>query len=95
MLTLSESAAAVLAKSRDRQGIPDDAVLRVSGTPGDGQNQGFRVGFVTEPEQGDHTGSAHGLPICVAADVAATLEGAEIDARKTGDEVQLVIVPAS
>ena len=93
MLTLSETAATLLAESRSRKGIPDDAVLRVAGAAGEGE-QGVTLGFVDEPEAGDRTGSAHGMKLCVAPDVAEALDGAQIDTQISGGSTQLVIVPA-
>ncbi len=90
MLTLTEDAATVLARSRSQQGIADNAVLRVA----PGENQDLSVGFVDEPLNGDHTGSAHGMPICVAPEVAEALESTQIDVDTSGDGPQLVLVPA-
>lgn len=92
MLTLSETAAAVLSDSRSRQGIPDDAMLRVSAEGPD--QQSLSLGFVDEPVDGDQTGSAHGLGLCVAPEVADALDGAQIDVQTVGEDAQLVIVPA-
>jgi Fe-S cluster assembly iron-binding protein IscA len=93
MLTLSEAAATLLGEARARQGIPDDALLRVAAASG--QEQGLRLGFVDQPQAGDQTGTAHGMKMCVAADVADDLEGTAIDVETIGDDTQLVIVPAS
>ncbi len=96
MLTLSHPAAAALTDARSQQGIPDDALLRVAGAT-DGQ-QGISLGFVDAPMDGDQTGDVHGLPFCVAPEVADALSGAKIDLQEPVDDsagpVSLVIVPA-
>lgn len=94
MLTLSPSAAQALAQSRSQQGIPDDATLRVAAAPtSDGEQPGITLGFVDEPMDGDQTGDAHGLPICVAPEVADALSDATIDTQTQGGETRLVLVP--
>jgi Fe-S cluster assembly iron-binding protein IscA len=93
MLTLSDQAATVLTESRSQQGIPEDALLRVAGAQ-QGQEQGITLGFVDQPQEGDQTGDAHGLGICVAPEVAAQLDAAKIDIDQSGDQPQLVLVPA-
>lgn len=92
MLTLTETAAAVLTDSRSQQGIPEDTMLRVSAEGPD--QQSLSLGFVEEPAPGDQTGTAHGLDICVAPEVAEVLDDAQIDVQTIGDDAQLVIVPA-
>jgi Fe-S cluster assembly iron-binding protein IscA len=96
MLTLSPTAATLLSETRSQQaGIPDDATLRVAAAPAqDGEQAGLTLGFVDEPHEGDQTGEAHGLPICVAPDVADALDDVAIDVQQDGDSAQLVIVPA-
>lgn len=91
MLTLSETAASMLSETRSQQGIPDDATLRVASSD---QQEGITLGFVDQPFDGDQVGDAHGLPICVAPEVADALDDAKIDVEQTGEQPQLVIVPA-
>lgn len=94
MLTLSRTAAEALATARTEQGIPDDTTLRVAAAPAsNGDQAGITIGFVDEPFDGDQTGDAHGMPICVAPEVADQLSGATIDTKIDGDETRLVIVP--
>ena len=93
MLTLSENAATLLIESRSQQGISDDAMLRVAPAPG--QDAGISLGFVDQPLDGDLTGNAHGMPLCVASEVSEVLEAAKIDVETSGENPQLVIVPAS
>ena len=97
MLTLSHDAATMLAETRRQQdGIPDDATLRVAAAPAtDGEQAGITIGFVDQPQDGDQAGESHGLPICVAPEVASALGDAAIDVQQQGDAMQLVIVPAS
>lgn len=92
MLTLSENAATVLAQTRSQQGIPEAATLRVASAAGQDE-QGISLGFVDQPEASDQTAVAHGMPICVAADVADALDDVEIDVDTSGDNPQLVLVP--
>ena len=91
MLTLTKSAATLLSESRSQQGIPDDATLRVAPTS-EGDQQGISLGFVEAPHTGDHTGTAHGMPICVDAQVADSLAAVKIDVDTAGDTPQLVLV---
>lgn len=93
MLTLSPSAAAALAQTRSQQGIPDDATLRVAAAAtNDGEQPGITLGFVARPMEGDQTGDAHGVPICVAPEVADVLSDATIDTQSDGDQTRLVLV---
>jgi Fe-S cluster assembly iron-binding protein IscA len=94
LLTLSENAATLLTQTRENQNIPDEARLRVAGAP-DGAEGGLSLGFVEEPAPTDQTGVSHGIPMCVATEVAEALDGAQIDVQQSGDEAQLVIVPAT
>lgn len=91
MLTLSKNAATLLSESRTQQGISADATLRVAPTAR-GEETGISLGFVDAPHTGDHTGSAHGMPICVDADVADALDTVKIDVDTVGDDPQLVLV---
>lgn len=96
MLTLTPSAAEALATARSQQGIPDDATLRVAAAPaGNGEQPGITIGFVDEPMEGDQTGDAHGLPICVAPEVAESLSDATIDTQVEGEQTRLVLVPTA
>ncbi len=94
MLTLTESAATLLTQSRQNQNIPEAASLRVAPAP-DSPEGGLTLGFVEQPAPTDHTGESHGVPMCVAAEVASALDGAQIDVQKSGSDAQLVIVPSS
>ena len=86
----------MLTNARDQQdGIPDDATLRVAGSDADGQPGTISIGFVETPFDGDQTGDAHGLPYCVAPEVADQLDGAAIDVQGAGEEARLVVVPVS
>lgn len=93
MLTLTPSAAEALAQTRSQQGIPDDATLRVAAAPtSNGEQPGITLGFVDQPMEGDQTGDAHGLPICVAPEVADALSDATIDTESAGEQTRLVLV---
>ena len=58
-----------------------------------GEQPGITIGFVDRPMDGDETGDAHGMPICVAPEVADTLADAKIDTQTEGDQTRLVLVP--
>lgn len=95
MLTLTRTAANLLAESRDRQGIPDDASLRVAASAAnDGDQPGITLGFVDQPFEGDQVGTVHGLPICVAPEVADALDEAAIDVESRDGNAHLVLVQA-
>ena len=93
MLTLSPSAAEALAATRSQQGIPDDATLRVAAAPAtNGDQPGITLGFVDQPMEGDQTGDAHGLPICIAPEVADALSDATIDTQAEDGQTRLVLL---
>ena len=95
MLTLTPNAANVLTETKSRQGIPEDAALRVAAAPTtDGEEPGITLGFVDAPMDGDQIGEAHGMSVCVAPEVAEALDGARIDVHQQDDEARLVLVPA-
>ncbi len=95
MLTLTRTAASLLAESRTRQGIPEDASLRVAATVAqDGDQPGITLGFVEQPFQGDQVGTVHGMPICVAPEVAGALDDAAIDVEDRDGDPHLVLVQA-
>jgi Fe-S cluster assembly iron-binding protein IscA len=95
MLTLTRNAASLLAESRDRQGIPEDAALRVAATAAqDGDQPGITLGFVDQPFQGDQVANVHGMPICVAPEVADALDDAAIDVEDRDGSPHLILVPA-
>ena len=94
LLTLSSSAANLLSNARSQQGIPDDATLRVAPSTEGGAGN-ISLGFVDQPFEGDQTGDAHGLPYCVAPEVAPALDEAKIDVQGSGDDAQLVVVRES
>lgn len=95
MLTLTHPAATMLADVRSKQGIPEDALLRVAPAT-DGQ-EGIALGFVDAPLEGDETSDVHGLAFCVDPAIADALAGAKIDVQGEADgaeQAHLVIVPA-
>jgi Fe-S cluster assembly iron-binding protein IscA len=96
MLTLSPAAAELLTETRTRQGIPDDASLRIGVAPADdGDEPGVTLGFVDQPMDGDVTGESQGMSLAVAREVAPALDDAAIDVQQDGDAARLVIVPGS
>lgn len=94
LLTLSPTAATMLDGARGQRGVPEDATLRIAPST-DGQHGSISLGFVDDPFDGDQTGDAHGLPYCVAPEVAPTLEEATIDVQGSGEDAHLVVVPGS
>lgn len=93
MLTLTPSAAEALAATRSQQGIPDDATLRVAAAAAsNGEQPGITLGFVDQPMDGDQTGDAHGMPICVAPEVAEVLSDATIDTQSEDGQTRLVLL---
>ena len=91
MLTITETAVDFLAQAREQSDIPSDATLRI-GTPSDGDIGGITLGFVEEPFAGDAVGEAHGLPVCVAPEISATLEDAVLDVMRDEEGPRLVLV---
>lgn len=94
LLTLTPTAATMLGNERSKPGIPDDATLRIAPSV-DGQQGSISLGFVDTAFEGDQTGDAHGLPYCVAPEVAPALDSAMLDVKGAGDDAQLVVVPGS
>jgi Fe-S cluster assembly iron-binding protein IscA len=94
MLTITRPAARMLIATREQEGIPAEASLRVaSSTSGNGDAPGITVGFVDEPYDGDQVGIVHGLSLCVAPEVADVLATAAIDIQEQDGETHLVLVP--
>lgn len=95
MLTLSRTAANLLSESRARQGIPNDAALRVAATSTTNDDEpGITLGFVDQPQDGDQVGTVHGMPVCVAPEVADVLDDARIDVEEQDGSQHLILVPA-
>lgn len=94
MLTVSREAVSLLITAREESDIPADAALRVA-RPSDGTDAGITLGFVDRPYQGDEVGDAHGLPVCVAPDIAPQLDTSMLDVVEEHGEPRLVLVPAT
>ncbi len=99
MLTLTPTAVSALSETRAQRGIPDDASLRVApsavaDTNGSSDQLGITLSFVEQPQAGDQAGEVHGMPVCVASEVAEALEGVAIDVQEEEGEARLVLVPA-
>lgn len=96
MITLTPTAASMLSNAREQQEeIPNDATLRIAPSTADAQPGSISLGFVDDPFDGDQTAETEGLAYCVAPEVAEQLDGATIDVQRDGEEVRLVVVPAS
>ena len=88
MLQVTESAAATLADTRSRIGIPDNFGLRVFRGQTDGK-AAFAFDFVEEPHAGDEVGEMKQTRYFVAPEVAAPLADAVLDTEPTAEGEQL------
>ncbi len=71
-----------------------DHILRVGrSNGGDGAN--VRLAFVTAAEPGDQVGESYGVGLCVAADLASTLDDQLLDLRETTAGWGLVLRPTT
>ena len=94
MLTVTRPAATMLIATKEQEGIPADASLRVAASAtSNGDAPGITVGFVDQPFAGDEIGMVHGLSLCVAPEVADALATAAIDVEEHDGETHLVLVP--
>ena len=96
MLTATKNAAELLTDIRAKSEAPDDAMLRVAaGTQAaDGEDPTISLGFVDEPLATDAVADAHGLGICVAAELAPQLDDAVLDVVEEQGQSRLVFVQA-
>jgi Fe-S cluster assembly iron-binding protein IscA len=92
MLQITEDAATFLRETKDVQGLPDEAMLRIaSRAAGDDSGQGLQVGFVPEAMPGDEIADRDGTAVCVAPDVAPALDGKLLDVTGEARDRQLVL----
>jgi len=90
MLQVTESAAATLADTRSRIGVPDHFGLRIYRGQTDGRSA-FAFDFVEEPQDGDQVGEMEQTRYFVAPEVATPLADAVLDAEPTDDGAQLTL----
>lgn len=95
MLTLTRTAASMLIDTRDSQGMPDDAALRVAAVDDDDGQPGLVLGFVDQPFEGDQVGVVHGLWLCVDPVLTDVLDDASIDVLDEDGQPRLVLVHGS
>lgn len=97
MLTATKNAAELLTDIRARSEAPDDAMLRIAtgSQAADGEDPTISLGFVDEPLASDEVGDAHGLGICVAAELAPQLRDAVLDIVEEQGQSRLVFVQGS
>jgi Fe-S cluster assembly iron-binding protein IscA len=90
MLTLTPSATeAVDALLHSSPDVPDDAGLRI-GTAGESQ---LTIEFAAEPAPGDQVIEDGGARVFVGSDAAELLDGAQLDARRDGDQIAFSLAP--
>jgi Fe-S cluster assembly iron-binding protein IscA len=92
MLQVTQTAAATLADTRSRIGIPDHFGLRIFRGQTDGRSA-FAFDFVEEPQDGDEIGQTDQTRYFVAPEVAAPLADAVLDAEPAAEGPQLMLKP--
>ncbi len=90
MLQVTESAAATLADTRSRIGIPDHFGLRIFRGQTDGRSA-FAFDFVEEPQDGDEVGETQQTRYFVAPEVAGPLADAVLDAEPEAEGAELTL----
>lgn len=91
MLTLSPSAVAAVDSLLDSPEVPDEAGLRIGAT-GDSR---LTVELAPEPAPGDEVIEEGGARVFVDAEAAPFIEGAQLDARREGDQVAFGLIPST
>lgn len=92
MLQLTHAAAAELAGTRDAQGLPDTAGLRVFGEPTSGGQLALGVTFVEVPAEDDQVTERDGMRLFIAPEVAEPLASASLDVSDTGDGAKKLVI---
>ncbi len=87
MLTLSPSAVEAVDGLLHRSDVPDDAGLRIRPA---GESQ-LAIELVAEPAPGDQVIEEGGARVFVDSEAAPILDGAELDARADGDQVNFAL----
>jgi Fe-S cluster assembly iron-binding protein IscA len=92
MLQVTQSAAATLADTRSRIGVPDHFGLRIFRGQTDGRSA-FAFDFVEQPQDGDEVGETDQTRYFVAPEVAGPLADAVLDAEPASEGPQLTLKP--
>ena len=92
MLQLTHAAAAELAGTRQAQGLPDTAGLRVFGEPTPGGEVALGVTFAEVPAEGDQVSERDGMRLFVAPEVAEPLSTSSLDITLTGDGAKKLVI---
>ena len=91
MLQLTHAAAAELAGTRQAQGLPDTAGIRVYGEPTPQGELALGVTFAEVPAEDDQVSETDGMRLFVAPEVAEPLATAALDVTHTSEGTKLVI----
>jgi Fe-S cluster assembly iron-binding protein IscA len=91
MLQLSHAAAVELVGTRQAQGLPDTAGLRVFGEPTPEGKLALGVTFARTPAEDDQITEREGARVFVAPEVAGALNAAALDIKHTPEGLKLVI----
>ncbi len=90
MLTMTSSAATALDEIRERQGVPEEFVVRVS-PPATANGLEVQVKFAPGPSEGDQVTETEGTTLCVDSELVEPLEETVIDAEQTPQGPALVL----
>jgi Fe-S cluster assembly iron-binding protein IscA len=93
MLALTPRAAAVLAETRTRRGLPNTGGLRISAPASDSNGDGaaYHLSFVADPGPADVVVEGGTTRVFVAPEVAQPLEWAVLDAEETAYGRRLIL----
>ena len=92
MLQLTHAAAAELVGTREAQGLPETAGLRVFGEPTSGGEVALRVTFAEVAAEDDQVTEVDGMRLFVAPEVAEPLSSAALDISETGDGGKSLVI---
>ena len=92
MLQLTHAAAAELVGTRQAQGLPDTAGLRVFGEPTPGGELALGVTFAEVPAEDDQVTELDGMRLFIAPEVAEPLSSAALDVSDTGDGAKKLVI---
>lgn len=79
MLHCTQTAAMSLQELRKSQGIPETYGVRVFASETPDGDPALGIGFADRPFEGDQVAEQHGTRVFVAREVAADLDGVELD----------------
>ena len=78
MLRLTPVAVRLLTEARDQRGLPSGYGVRVSGSVDD-RDVDLRLGFTSDPRDGDLVSDQEGIRLFIADDLVEPLRQAELD----------------